>query len=58
MAKNWIAKMHLKKNRLHDVLGVKHGEKLTDAQLQKAKGMGGKAAKMAQFAINAKKFKH
>ncbi len=58
MTPKWIQKAHLKKNKLHDKLGVKHGEKLTDAQLQKAKAIGGKTAKMAQFAINAKSFKH
>lgn len=50
--------IHVKKGALHKQLGVAEGTKLTTAQLDAAKAKGGLEAKRAQFAINARKWKH
>jgi len=56
--KKFIQAIGLKKGALHDYLGVPQGTKLTVAQLQKAQQAGGRVGQMAQFALNARNFKH
>lgn len=58
MAQKWIQKAHLKKNKLHHALGIKPGTEIPLERLEEAKKKGGKMAKMAQFALNARNFKH
>ncbi len=58
MAQRWIQNAHLKKNKLHLALGIKPGTEIPMERLEEAKAKGGKMAKMAQFAINARSFKH
>ncbi len=49
----------LKKGALHKMLGVSPKKKLTTKQLEQAKASGNPLErKRAQFAINARKFKH
>ena len=54
--------IHIKpenKGKLHSKLGVPQGEKIPEAKLEKAKHSSSPAErKEANFAINAKKFKH
>lgn len=58
MAKKWIQKAHLKKNRLHEALKIPVGETIPVEKLHAAAKKGGKLAKMANFALNARKFEH
>lgn len=53
-------KMHLKIHAggFHEWLGKKEGEPITSADIAKGKAAGGHAAKMAQFAENARHWKH
>jgi len=51
-------KLHLKKNQLHKDVGKAPGAKLSAADLAKEKAKGGVYAKRAQFAENARKWKH
>lgn len=46
------------KGLLHKKLGVPQGKKIPVAKLDAAKAKGGKLAKEANFAINAKSFNH
>ena len=46
------------KGLLHKELGVGKGMPIPASKLAAAKAAGGKEAKRAQFAINAKKFSH
>lgn len=56
MAKKWIAKVVEHKGKLHKLLGVKEGSKLTDEQLNRASRMGPKARRMVALAKTLKKF--
>ncbi len=59
MAQKWIQKAHLKEGALHRQLGVKKGVPIPPALLNKAANSKDETLrKRAQFAINAKKFKH
>jgi hypothetical protein len=49
---------HLKKGGLHRALHIKPSAKIPYSRLMAAKAQGGHLAKMAQFALNARKFKH
>jgi len=51
-------KLDLKKNQLHKDVGKVPGVKITSADIAKEKAKGGIFAKRAQFAENAKKWKH
>ena len=51
-------KLELKKNRLHKDIGKATEVKITKADIAKEKSKGGVFAKRAQFAENAKKWKH
>jgi hypothetical protein len=51
-------KLHLKKNQLHKDVGKPSGAKITTTDIAKEKAKGGVFAKRAQFAANAKKWKH
>jgi hypothetical protein len=51
-------KLHLKKNQLHKDVGKAPGAKLTAADIANEKAKGGVYAKRAQFAENARKWKH
>jgi hypothetical protein len=50
--------LHLKKGALHREMGLKQGKKIGVGALQKEKAKGGLAAKRANFALNARKWKH
>jgi len=50
--------LDLKKGGFHKWLGKSEDEPITDADIAKGKKAGGHAAKMAQFAENARKWKH
>lgn len=50
---------HLRKGGLHKALGISSGETIPADKLESAKNSDNEhLRKMAQFAINAKKFKH
>lgn len=51
-------KLHLKKGALHKEMGISKGEKIPVEALEKEKAKGGLAAKRANFALNARKWKH
>jgi hypothetical protein len=51
-------KLHLKKGHLHKDVGKAPGEKITMADIAKEKAKGGVFAKRAQFARNARKWRH
>lgn len=51
-------KLSLKKNQMHKDVGKTAGAKITQADIAKEKAKGGVFAKRAQFAANAKKWKH
>ena len=53
-------KMHLKLHAggFHKWLGKKEGEPITSADIKKGLAAGGHAAKMAQFAKNARTWNH
>ena len=51
-------KLHLKKGQLHRDLGKSAGTKLTQADLAAEKSKGGVYARRAQFAENARHWKH
>ena len=51
-------KLALKKNQLHNDVGKAPGAKITEADIPKEKAKGGVFAKRAQFAENAKNWKH
>jgi hypothetical protein len=51
-------KLHLKKNQLHKDVGKAPGARITGADIAKEKSKGGVYAKRAQFAANARKWKH
>jgi hypothetical protein len=51
-------KLKLKKNQLHKDVGKAPGARITEADLAKEKAKGGAFAKRAQFAENARKWKH
>ena len=53
-----LMKLHLKKNQLHEDVGKAPGAKITEADIATEKAKGGVFAKRAQFAENAKKWKH
>lgn len=48
--RDWIAKATKNKGGLHRTLGKKPSERITKADIAKAKRMGGKAAKQAHLA--------
>lgn len=48
----------IKPGAFHNWLGKKSGEKITDADIEKGIAAGGHAAKMANFAKNARHFHH
>ena len=50
--------LKLKTNQLHKDVGKPAGEKITAADLAAEKARGGVYAKRAQFAANAKNWKH
>jgi len=50
--------LHLKKGAFHRWLGKSEDEPITNADIQKGLAAGGHAAKMANFAKNARKFHH
>ena len=47
---------HVRKGGFHKWLGKKQGEAITEADIEKGLAAGGHAAKMANFARNAKKW--
>ena len=49
---------HVRKGGFHKWLGKKEGEPITDADIEKGLKAGGHAAKMANFARNAKHWSH
>jgi hypothetical protein len=51
-------KLNLKKNQMHKDVGKTPGAKITEADVAKEKSKGGVFAKRAQFAENAKKWRH
>jgi len=51
-------KLHLKKGQLHRDLGKAPGTRLTEADLATEKSKGGVYARRAQFAENARHWKH
>ena len=51
-------KLNLKKNQMHKDVGKTSGAKITEADVAKEKSKGGVFAKRAQFAENAKKWRH
>jgi hypothetical protein len=51
-------KLNLKKNKLHQDVGKAPGDPITKTDIAKEKAKGGVFAKRAQFAENAKKWKH
>jgi hypothetical protein len=51
-------KLALRKNQMHRDLGKAAGAKITQADIAKEKAKGGVYARRAQFAANAKKWKH
>ena len=52
-----LKEFHLKKNALHEELGVKDGKKLTEKELEKADhSKSTKERERANFAIQAKKW--
>ena len=56
MAKNWIAKMHMKKGALHRELGISEGKKISKSKLKKAAKKGGTLGKRARLAETLSKF--
>lgn len=50
--------LHLKGGAFHRWLGKSADQPITDADIQKGLNAGGHAAKMANFAKNARKWKH
>jgi len=50
--------LHLKKGQLHRDLGKAPGTRLTEADLALEKSKGGVYARRAQFALNARHWKH
>lgn len=53
-----IDESHIKPGAFHEWLGKSKDEPITEADIQKGLKAGGHAAKMANFARNAKKWKH
>lgn len=51
-------KLHLKKDQLHKDVGKAPSEKITKADIAEEKSKGGVFAKRAQFAENARKWRH
>jgi hypothetical protein len=51
-------KLHLKKDQLHRDVGKAPGSKITEADIAKEKSKRGVFAKRAQFAENARKWRH
>jgi hypothetical protein len=49
---------HIEKGAFHKWLGQKAGEPISGADIKKGLAAGGHAAKMANFARNAKHFDH
>jgi len=60
MARNshYRTAFHIRKGGFHRWLGKSEGEPITEADIEKGLKAGGHAAKMANFARNAKHFKH
>jgi hypothetical protein len=57
--RKWIQKSHLKKGGLHKALGIPLGKPIPPARLAQAlRSPNPHVRHMAQFASNAKKFKH
>jgi len=56
--KKWIQKAHLNKGGLHRALGIPEGQEIPESMLRACIKKGGHLAKMAQFALNARGFKH
>lgn len=50
--------LQLRKNQLHKDLGKAPGAKITEADITKEKSQGGVFARRAQFAENAKNWRH
>ena len=50
--------LHLKKNQLHKDVGKPVGSPITDADLAGEKARGGVYARRAQFAENARRWRH
>jgi hypothetical protein len=55
---HWIQKAHIKSGGLHRTLGIPEGQKISEAQIERAKSMGGKAAKQAALAETFKGLGH
>lgn len=56
---DYRANFHLRKGGLHRALGVSEGKNIPDAKVDAAlQSKNAHVRKMAQFAKNAKKFKH
>lgn len=51
-------KLHLKKNQLHKDVGKAPTARITTADIAKEKAKGGVYARRAQFAENAKQWRH
>lgn len=49
---------HIAKGAFHRWLGKKSGKKITSADIRRGLKAGGHAAKMANFARNARKWSH
>ena len=60
MARNshYRTAFHIRKGGFDRWLGKSEGEPITEADIEKGLKAGGHAAKMANFARNAKHFKH
>lgn len=56
MPRKWISTAVEHRGKLHKLLGVKEGTKLTEAQMNRASQMGPKARKMVALAKTLKKF--
>lgn len=57
MTEKWIQKMHMKKDALHEELGVPKGKKIPEKKLKAAEKKGGKEGKRAHLAETLKKLK-
>lgn len=55
---HYRAAFHVRKGGFHKWLGKAEGEPITEADIEKGLAAGGHAAKMANFARNAKHFHH
>jgi hypothetical protein len=58
MAKGPSMDIHVKEGGFHEWLGKDKDDPITDADIARGKAAGGHAAEMAQFAENAREWKH